>query len=58
MNQINNGDVGYVVEHAMWNRLVVRDEKILFGLVLLLKWESRIDLKSLHLDKLARKSML
>jgi hypothetical protein len=40
MNQINNGDVGYVVKHAMWNRLVVRDEKILFGLVLLLKWES------------------
>jgi hypothetical protein len=40
MNQINNGDVGYVVKHTMWNRLVVRDEKILFGLVLLLKWES------------------
>jgi hypothetical protein len=24
----------------MWNRLVPRDEKILYGLVLLLKWES------------------
>jgi hypothetical protein len=40
MNQINNGHVGYIVEHAMWNRLVPRDEKVLHGLVLLLKWES------------------